>query len=284
MNSFHQLTSKRSSQLSQFGSGQGWTRHRKPSVCPSPADLFAGWFVLCDSCQFPAPTAGKGPVSLHCPRDIYCLVTALGPGWQQLVLQAGMGVPSLAEAMVGQGRQLGSARCCWRPSSSGTTGPWDGWREAAVQCHSQALLLVPALAAWGGLSPPSSSPLVPETSPRLIHRTVPQQEHQRGQCPHTKEKCLHPPYARNICPQGTAGFTSAASQGQVLKCASNPAPRPFLSQCQPVAVLPRLGLTCSGTWQVSGSCKIQNFCLHPQDQRVCGEVGEAPHGTSRAHP
>lgn len=38
-----------------------------------------------------------------------------------------------------------------------------------MQSHSQALLLEPALAAWGGLSPPGSSPLVPEHSPWLLH-------------------------------------------------------------------------------------------------------------------
>lgn len=52
--------------------------------------------------------------------------------------------------------------------------------------------------------------------------------------------------AHRVCaPMGMAGFTSAASQRRVLKCAANPARCPFLSQCQPMAALPRLGLTCT---------------------------------------
>lgn len=74
MNCFQRLTSKLSSQLTQFGSWQGWALQRKPRVGLPPTGLFAGWFPSRDSCQFPAPTAGKGPVSLHCPWDIYCSV------------------------------------------------------------------------------------------------------------------------------------------------------------------------------------------------------------------
>lgn len=78
----------------------------------------------------------------------------------------------------------------------------------------------------GSLPGTHSSPPVPQPSPRLLR--CPQQEHQRGQGPHMKEKCLHPPHARNICPQGVrahghGSFYICCFSGTAPKYASSPA-------------------------------------------------------------
>lgn len=192
-----------------------WALRRKPHGGPSPAGLFAGCFPWRDSCQFPAPTAGKGPVSLHCPWDFYCLVTELGSGWQELSLQAaGRNWCPQPGRTSGRGK-AGSWAMLTAAGDPAPRAPWghgDSWREVAVQCRGWASLSIPALSAWGGLSHPHC-PLgscrvpappcwCPSVHPGCSAAPALRQEHQRGQGPHMKEKCLLPPHARNICPQG----------------------------------------------------------------------------------
>lgn len=266
MNCFHQLTSKCNSQLFQFGSGQGWTLHRKPCVGPSPAGLFVGCFALCDSCQFPAPTAGKGPVSLHCPHDIYCLVTALGPGWQQLVLWAGMASPAWQEKRrdkAGSWAEIAAAGdlAFLAPRGYGMGGEKQLCNATAGHC-SWYLLRLPG----EGSAPPAPPRWCPSTHPGCFITPIPQQEHQRGQGPHMKEKCLHPPCARNICPQGVCAhghggfYISCFSETGPQMCSQHsllPLPLPVSAHGSSASAWADLHpLHCSGTWQVSGSCKI----------------------------
>lgn len=249
MNCFQQLTSKCSSQLTLFGSGQGWTLQRKPRVGPSPAGLFAGRFPSRDSCQFPAPTAGKGPVSLHCPWDIYCLVTQLGSGWQELTLQAGTGVPSLAGAVAGARRAAGQCSLLLETRLPGMAGPWDGCQEAAGSAmagqRSQYLLWLPGEGSATLLLPStrSSSP-VPERSPWLLccpssvagtlERAGPTHEREMSSPTPCQEYlpagCVRP-WARQVLGHGRFYIGCFSGMGPQMCIQPSPAPSPPVPAC-----------------------------------------------------
>lgn len=139
-------------------------------------------------------------------------------------------------------------------SSMGGTGGKRLLCNAKAQHCSRYMLWLPGRAR----PPPVPSGLLlgtlfflpcPSIHPSCSVAPAPQQEHQGGQGQHKKEKYLHPPHARNICPQGVCAcghgrfFTGRFSgMGPQMHTQPSPTPPPLPV---PVAALPLLGLTCS---------------------------------------
>lgn len=114
--------------------------------------------------------------------------------------------PAWQERWQGQGRQLGNARCCWRPGSSGIAGRWGQVVRGSMPWLGFALDTCPLgytpRCPLGSCQAPVPPCRCPSIHPSCSTAPALQQEHQRGQGPHMKEKCLHLPHARNICLQG----------------------------------------------------------------------------------
>lgn len=106
-------------------------------------------------------------------RTRFRLAGALITGRRQKLVS-----PAWQDQWQGQGGQLGNAHCCWRPSSSGTVGPWGQLARGGCAVPRLGITLDTCSVCLGRAQPPPlpsgllpgarSSLLVPEPSPRLL--------------------------------------------------------------------------------------------------------------------
>lgn len=184
-NSFQRLTSKLSSQLTQFGSWQGWALQRKPRVGLPPTGLFAGWFPSRDSCQFPA----TGVVALSLGYLLLSYRTGCRLAGTRIAGSRNWCPPS-QERWWGK---VGSRATVAGSSSMGGRAARDGCAMArlsiALDTRSGCLGRAQPPPVPSGLLPGTLFfPPCPSVHPGCSVAPAPQQEDQGGQGQHKKEK------------------------------------------------------------------------------------------------